>query len=203
MTTTITTKYAIGDAVFHASTHITKGSHECPDCKGSTKWKAVSPAGLEYQFPCPRCAASYNGDRDLLLTYPMHTASVRQLTIGSVRTDTASSDRPVEYMCAETGVGSGSIYSENDLFLTREEAERVADTRAKLLNVETPWIAKQYDKSLSVSDYQLENAALKEARDQRSRYSVKIEMLFYDLRDAESIEEVKAILDKFSLADAE
>lgn len=203
MTTTITTKYAIGDAVFHASTHVTKGAHECPDCKGSTKWKAVSPAGLEYQFPCPRCAASYNGDRDLLLTYPMHTPSVRQLTIGSVRIDTASDDRPVQYMCVETGVGSGSIYSEADLFTTREEAERVADVRAKLLNVEVPWIAKQYDKSLSVSDYTLENAALKNARDIRIRHQVKLEGLFYDLRDAETIEAVKEILDGFTLSDSE
>lgn len=202
MTTTITTKYAIGDTVFHAWTHITKGQHECPDCKGSNKWKAVSPAGKEYEFNCPRCSASYNSDRELLLDYPMHTASVRQLTIGSVRIDTAS-DRRAEYMCVETGVGSGSIYNEADLFPTREEAERVADAKAKVANTTTPWIAKQYDKSFTVSDYQLENAALKEARDIRNKHRAKIEMLFYDLRGAQSIDEVKDILDKFTLADPE
>lgn len=199
---TIETKFSIGDRVYKAWTTTVRKQHPCPDCNGARKWQAISPAGGEYTFPCPRCATNFQSDRDLSLDYSEFAPCVEKLTIGSVRTDSASDDRPVEYMCRETGVGSGTIHSEADLFHTEEEAMRAAEVKAKAQNANTVWVVKQYDKSLSVSDYQLESAVLRSAKDQKTRHSVDLQILFDDLRSCEAIEAVTKTLDDFSFSDA-
>lgn len=170
---TLTTKYSIGDVVYFASTVAESKRHPCPDCKGERKWKATSPAGGEYEFSCPRCSAQYNSDRDLMLDYSALVPSVSRLTIGSIQVNTAkgSHDEGARYMCCETGVGSGSVYNEDRLFETEEEATRKAQALADGQNVSVEWIVRLYDKSLRISDYQLENAALKLAKEEKSRAS--------------------------------
>lgn len=170
---TITTKYSVGDKVFHAWTSTERKQHPCPDCKGARKWTAKSPAGSEYTFACPRCAASYNADRDLTLDYTASVPATKQLTIGSVQFNSlpSSYDHGARYMCCETGVGSGSVYNECDLFLTEAEALAAARIKADLANTETEWIVKLYNKSLKVSDYQLESATLQAAKEEKSRAS--------------------------------
>lgn len=200
MATALTTKFAIGDKVFSAWTNITQKQHPCPDCQGTRKWDAISPAGKQYQFSCPRCSGSYNASDDISLRYSAHVPSVQELTIGSVRVDT-NDDHPVSYMCQETGVGSGTVHHEETLFATHAEATSAAEAMAKTRDESTGWIVKLYDRSLSVCDYQIENAELKAARDLKIRHSVKIEMLFSDLRYAETIEDIKKVLDEFSLRD--
>lgn len=197
----IETKFSIGDRVYKAWTTTVRKQHPCPDCKGARKWKAISPAGGEYTFACPRCTASYHSNRDLSLDYSEFAPCVQPLTIGSVRTDSASDDRPVEYMCRETGIGSGTIHSEADLFHTEEEAMRAAEIKAKAQNASTEWVVKLYDKSLELSDYQIENAGLKAADDQKIRRSVDLQMLFEDLRGCETITEVTKTIDDFSFRD--
>ena len=51
----IQTKFSIGDVVYFADTIIETKMHDCPDCLGTRKWKAISPAETEYTFDCPRC----------------------------------------------------------------------------------------------------------------------------------------------------
>lgn len=197
----IETKFSVGDVVHKAWTTTVRKQHPCPDCKGSRKWSAVSPAGGEYEFPCPRCAGGYMSNSDLSLVYSEFAPCVEVLTIGSVRTDSNSDDRPVEYMCRETGVGSGTIHSETDLFHTHDEAMRAAELKAKMQNANTEWVVKQYDKTLSLSDYEIGSASLKAAKDQQVRHSVDLQMLFGDLRDCETISQVTEVLDGFSLRD--
>lgn len=170
---TITTKYSVGDTVYHGATKTIRKRHSCPDCLGTQKWKAASPAGGEYEFSCPRCSAQYNADRDLMLDYSAFVPFVNKLTIGSIQVNTApfSYDTGNRYMCLETGVGSGSVYDEDKLFETEEDATRAAQTLADVQNVEVEWVAKLYDKTLRVSDYELENAALKLAKQEKSRAS--------------------------------
>lgn len=198
--TTITTKFSIGDVIYKAWTTTVQKQHPCPDCKGARKWKAISPAGGEYEFSCPRCSASFHSDRDLSLAYSEFAPFVEKLTIGSIRYD-SSSDRQTEYMCRETGVGSGTIHSESDLFPTEDEAMRAADIKAKLQNSTVEWVVKQYDKSLSLSDYQIENAAMKSAKDQKIRHGVDLQMLFDDLRGCETVADVLTTIDEFSFRD--
>jgi hypothetical protein len=170
---TITTKYSVGDTVYYASTMVDRKRHPCPDCQGSKKWKAVSPAGTEYEFSCPRCSASFNSYRDLMLDYSAHVPLVSKLTIGSIQVNTAvgSYDAGNRYMCLETGVGSGSIYDEARLFLSEEEAHAAAAAQAADQNSTSEWIVKLYDKALKISDYELESAALKNAKDEKSKAS--------------------------------
>jgi hypothetical protein len=157
----ITTKYSVGDIVFHAGTTTEAKQHPCPDCDGSRKWKAISPVGGEYEFGCPRCCARYHGKDDLRIDYTAHVPSVRRLTIGSVSFNSYGDG--TRYMCQETGVGSGSLYEEDRLFETEAEALAASEILAATSNATVEWVVKQYDRSLDISDYQLDNAALRKA----------------------------------------
>lgn len=177
----IETKYSIGDVVYFASTTMERKQHPCPDCKGERKWKAVSPAGEEYEFRCPRCSASYSSRDDLSLNYTAHTPIATRLTIGSVRHDSNGSHPnhtpKNEYMCRETGVGSGSVYNEDRLFPTEAEALEFAKGFAGEANANTEWIVKLYDRALEMSDYEFSNAALKSA----DRARLRAQEMLYNL----------------------
>ncbi|MDR7032396.1 hypothetical protein [Mesorhizobium sp. BE184] len=192
---TLTTKYSVGDVVYHASTTSEKKRHPCPDCLGTTKWKATSPAGGEYEFACPRCAAQYNSDRDLMLDYSAFVPYVQKLTIGSIQVNTAKGayDEGARYMCLETGIGGGSVYDEARLFPSEDEATAAAQAIADGQNVSVDWVAKLYDKTLRVCDYQLENAALKQAADdKRAARSMLYGLgdLFQQIKDASDRDEI-------------
>jgi hypothetical protein len=192
---TITTKYSVGDAVFHAWVTTERKQHPCPDCMGARKWTAKSPAGSEYTFACPRCAASFNSDRDLTLDYSAYVSATRKLTVGSVQYNSApdSHDHGARYMCRETGVGSGSVYNENDLFQTEEEAMAAAQIKATLANTKTEWIVKLYNKSLSISNYQLESAAMhlaKEAKNRANSLLWNLNGLFSTIEEADDKEAI-------------
>lgn len=167
----IETKYSVGDVVYFASTVSTRKKHECPDCKGTKKWTAQSPAGGEFEFACPRCSASYQSDRDLSLDYTAYDPSVGRLTIGSVQVNTAPGayDHGTRYMCVETGIGSGSIYNEDRLFETEAEAKAAAQAMADEQNTTTEWIVQLYNKTLSLRDYEIESAKLKLAEEAKGR----------------------------------
>lgn len=198
---TITTKYSIGDVVFRAGIITTKKRHPCPDCLGSRKWKATSPAGRDYEFDCPRCTASFHANSDLCIDYAANVPYVEALTIGQLRAETDHSNK-VQYMCRETGIGSGSIYNECDLFPTEKEALEAAEIRATLANSSVEWIVKQYDKSLRVSDYQLSDATIKAAEAEIGRKRVALDYILNDIRDAISLEEVQRLIAKFDEAAA-
>lgn len=168
---TITTKYSVGDTVWYANTVTTKKQHPCPDCLGEKRWTARSPAGGEFEFSCPRCSASYHHDRDLSLAYSAFEPVASKLTIGSVRVNThpGSYDSGNSYMCVETGVGGGTIYAEDRLFDSEAEALAAAALLADAQNSETQWVVRQFDRSLSLSDYQIDSAKLKLAEEAASR----------------------------------
>lgn len=194
----IETKYSVGDVVYRAGTSTTRKQHPCPDCLGSRKWAAVSPAGSEYSFACPRCSASYNSDRDLTLDYIAHVPHVEKLTIGSVQFNSANGswDSGARYMAHETGVGSGSVYNEDDLFRTEAEALVVAELKAKSADKSLEWCAKLYDKTLEISDYRLEHAMMREAKEYRS----KVGSLFWNVSDL--FETIEAASDKYAILEA-
>lgn len=177
----IETKFSVGDVVYHAGTTTTRKQHPCPDCLGERRWKAVSPAGSEYTFGCPRCSARYNSERDLCLDYTAHVPSVQRLTIGSVQfnSEAGAYDHGARYMCRETGVGSGSVYPEAKLFVTEAEALTASEAMAADANATHDWVVSLYDKTLEVSDYQLEHAMMKQAKD----YQSKVGSLFWNVSD--------------------
>lgn len=190
------TAYDIGDTVFYASTATKTFQHPCPDCLGSRKWKATSPAGGEFDVECPRCGTGYQSNRGLDLRYSQWTPCVRKLTIGSLKanspTGTGSYDDGNSYMCVETGVGSGSIYNERDLFRTEAEALAEATIKAQLANnAASGWVAKQYSETAKFCDYQLKDAQMEAAVD-ASRHALKlVGYLLEDLDEAESLDDVR------------
>lgn len=193
---TIETKYAIGDVVFYATTDAVTKQHPCPDCKDTRKWKALSPAGVEYDFACPRCSVSFLGNNDLTLRYSSFEGRVSKLTIGSVRTD-SHSDRKVQYMCLETGVGSGSVYDEADLFPYQDMAMEAAKAKAASMNVNVEWVAKHYDKTLKLSDYELTNAERVNASMENSDRMARIRSFWDDVNWSDSAADIKAHVEKF------
>lgn len=205
---TITTKYSIGDKVYHATTTTEKKRHPCPDCLGERKWSVKSPGGIDYTIDCPRCSASYNSDRDLTLDYSVLVPRAGALTIGSIQYNSVPSsyDHGARYMCRETGVGSGSVYNEADLFLTEEEALAAAKIKADLANEKTEWVVKQYNKTLKVSDYQLDSATLKLAKEAESRARSmlwNLGDLFGRIDESESLSDIKEAVEEYRQYDWE
>lgn len=193
---TLETKYSVGDTVYHATTVRTSKQHPCPDCKGERKWKAISPAGAEYEFTCPRCSTSYRHERELSLEYTAHVGAATKLTIGSIKVDTHpySNSSPVQYMCLETGVGGGSVYDEARLFQTEAEALEVAQIMAAQQD-KGEWIASLYNRTLEVSDYQLENGKMRLAEEAKRRADSMLWNLGYLFEQIEEASDKDAVLE--------
>lgn len=72
-------------------------------------------------FTCPACHGRTQTDYDnkkMYFTPPNKTP----LTIGQIRITQTGIETEVKYMCKETGVNSGTLYSEDRCFSTYEEA---------------------------------------------------------------------------------
>ena len=54
------------------------------------------------------------------------------MTIGMVNTRQSDLKAEIQYMCEETGIGSGSLWDEDRLFETETEAWIYAETQAEL-----------------------------------------------------------------------
>ena len=196
---TLTTKFDIGQTVWHASTTTQQFRHKCPDCNDTRAWEAKSPAGGVFGIPCPRCSVQHMTNDELRLEYTKFVPSVRQLTIGQIRASTIIGDgydAGNSYMCCETGIGSGTVFNERDLFATKEEAYAAAEIKAAATNSdEELWVAKQFNKTARFSDYQFSDAQSEAARDRARRYSYRVQYLFEDLKEAESLEQVRSAVE--------
>lgn len=157
----ITPKYEIGQRVFWATYIAEERTHPCPDCLDTRKWSATSPAGNDYTFSCPRCSKVYQSSQGLNLRYETMVPRTESRIIGSYRVDSNDVENPVHYMCRETGVGSGSVYREKDLFETEEEAVAAADALAAMRNLERmndPEIKKVFDQRIDLCNFELKKA---------------------------------------------
>lgn len=204
---TIETKYSVGDVVWFANTTTEGRQHPCPDCKGTRKWKGVAPSGNEYTFSCPRCSTSYQSNRELSLVYTAHTPIARKLTIGSVKYDSTpwrEDECKATYMCLETGVGSGNVYREDHLFEIEQDALVAAQVMADLANSEVEWIATLYNKTLEMSDYQLDSALIQTAKEKNSRASSmlwNLNALFEKINEAEDKDEILEAIEDYKKYD--
>ena len=114
----IETKYSVGDQVYAA--HCAWGTKRvtCEDCDGKGE---LQVEGKPFDLLCPTCAGPWNEKRGWR-EMPERKPEVQPLTIGMVRVQRGYEDKN-EYMCRETGVGSGGIWREEDLLPTLEAAE--------------------------------------------------------------------------------
>lgn len=115
----ITTKFNVGDTVYYADCATDRKLIQCPDCLGSAKWKAMLPTGEEETIECPSCKNGY-WSCGKISEYAVR-GEVRTLTIGQVGYEPEGP----KYMCRETGVGSGQVYREDQLFAIKADADAV------------------------------------------------------------------------------
>lgn len=180
----IETKFNVGDVVYYATVARETLSAPCPDCKGERKWKAISPAGNEYTFTCPRCSTHYLSKSDLSLKYNVATPHVETITIGAIdyRSSGFGGGGPeVHYMRQP---GGGTMYAEKNLFATHEEA--MMHAKIKAATEDESWKARgiYWHGDPEVCDYQLD-IAMHEAAENRLRdLHGKIENAAYRIKEA-------------------
>lgn len=164
-----TPKYRIGQSVFHASETSVRERMACPDCLGTKLWKVTTPSGGELETECMRCNGQLKRNNIPSLDVTTWKPVVTRLTIGSVRIDTNESPEhgwhrePVSYMCRETGVGSGTIYYESQIFQTEDEAQKAAEAKAAARTAEDR-ARPQRVEQIRVSYLNLKDAALEQFR---------------------------------------
>lgn len=123
-------KYQIGQEVFAARYEPREVEQQCPDCLGRKQWSVETPTGEKFEIPCGTCGYAYGCFASGVVKVPKVFPIVLTLTVGSIRIDTDDKESPVGYMCLETGVGSGTIWNEADLFVDRTKAQAKADKLA-------------------------------------------------------------------------
>lgn len=171
----VTPRYKIGDKVFFPETHQGPENIECPDCKGTRKWTLRTPAGWETETDCLRC------DGKGVIRFFTYLPFVKALTIGQIRTvdPVPSQGEAVEYMCKETGIGSGSIYRESRLFPTETAARMVADYEAAQARIKSESRDPDRVKRKILYHYQLKDAELMEMKEE----VLEIKYKYRDLMD--------------------
>jgi hypothetical protein len=192
MTTTIPVpRFSVGQRVFYATTTQVKRQHPCPDCLGSQRWAAVSPAGTTIEIACPRCnEATYSTYRFTQLPslwYAVHIGRVSPLTVGSVQIDTAAHDgKSVRYMAVETGVGGGSVYPEDLFFATEAEAQAEADRLAVERNERDAAAApERLANETRLRQFTMRDAMIEQAKRDVTAAQVALDMCREDLADAQ------------------
>lgn len=126
--TTLTTRFDLDQQVWKFDIEQGRVKVVCETCNGRGK---VTVGARDSSVYCPDCGAKgYE-----FIDERWKTFTLRPLTVGQIRAlATISTDDPhtdadgnrVEYMCRETGVGSGTIHHEGDLFADSVEAETAA-----------------------------------------------------------------------------
>ena len=112
-------KFNIGDIVYTASFLWSETEEQCPDCLGKLEWQVKTPSGDEFNIPCGTCMRGYFSCGKVRNWADNSFVNIR--TIGSVRIDTAN-EKPISYMCGETGVGTGTVYYEENIFDNHDAA---------------------------------------------------------------------------------
>jgi predicted nucleic acid-binding Zn ribbon protein len=123
-----TPKYQIGDRVLVAHWTTDEVREVCPDCGGTKVVKVVLASGEEIEARCQHCSVGFQSRG--YVTKNVYVPRVWHGTVGSVRMDT-NDKRPVSYMLVETGVGTGSVHYEENLFDNAEDATAAATRKAK------------------------------------------------------------------------
>lgn len=184
--------FKIGDTVYFPHTINEQRQHPCPDCLGKRTWHVRSPAGGVYTAPCPRCTGGYRSVKELSLYYHFAVPVVSKMTIGMVRAMQSDEGNQNEYMCRETGIGSGSVYTEEMLTADKDEAEAIAEYKANKINNDAErFPGNTFHGNLEFADYQLHHVSLKAARDLTNSIRGKYNWYLCDLEECETMEDVK------------
>ena len=109
-------KFNLGDKAYLIEHHYKNSYIECSDCRGE---KIKLPSGKELE--CPRCKGKGILTNGQIMYYQPDPCP---MTIGRQGVEISKEKTEEEYMCYETGVGSGSIYKAEKLFKSIDEATK-------------------------------------------------------------------------------
>ena len=121
----INTKFNLDDYVYPISKGTKTISHTCKVCKG----KGVIQVQGE-SFNCPKCYGRKVVHETLPEMWRIIERCIGQ--VGQVRVEITSEEYDDEasrytYMLSSTGVGTGTLWKEEDLFLDKKEAQAICD----------------------------------------------------------------------------
>lgn len=200
-------RYKIGNHVFFPEVLVGTERLACPDCLGTLKWKAVLPSGAELELNCPRCNVLYSHNPLPELKQVAYTPVAKPLTIGSIRIDTAERDGQfVHYMCQESGIGSGSVYREGQLFDSEEGALSVArfhcaERRTADVVRDLDLVKKFSDRGLNLGAWNFTDARIEQEKLLQRKYKWQLQdvqqILFREegVSDQEKVTELKVLLE--------
>lgn len=181
---TLTTKFNVGDVVWRPHARQIDITHPCPDCLGLGKWQAISPGGRGYLFACPRCSRWASSDARIGLMDSRWEPHASRLTIGSVGFSPEDGPR---YMCVETGIGSGNVYYEHDLFESEDAAMTAAKAECEINaakraedRAKNP---SRWANNLEVRQYQMDLALVEDTEQRMRRFGYKVGDLLDEIGD--------------------
>jgi len=134
----IETKYNYRDIVYPISTRFEtlKVSTNCPACKDKGK---VELNGNEYT--CPKCRGytyhEVEGDIEYYVTFSQGKIGKIDINLYDPKYEGKYGNiSEIRYMLDSTGIGSGTVWEEDNLFKSRDEAQIECDRRNVALKIE-------------------------------------------------------------------
>lgn len=127
----IKTKFNLGDQVWSGEGYWQNKYKQCPDCLGKKQFDVTTPAGEKFATSCPTCSEGWQST-GRVREYGF-SPLINHLTIGQVRVEIRDGEvgQAEEYMCHQTGVGSGRCWKVMYLFHTMEEALEFAQAECE------------------------------------------------------------------------
>lgn len=120
---TVTTRFGLGDVVFYLRHELVARHAACGACSGTGA--ILLPQTQRGYVGCPDCGG-YAHQGPLIDTVDAYDIT-GPLTVGEVRVVVNNDGALTEsYMCVETGVGSGTVYKSDRLFVSLDAAEEWA-----------------------------------------------------------------------------
>lgn len=203
----LVSKYNIGEAAYLAKCRVTTKKIGCPDCKGTQRWKVITPTGSEFETYCGRCVAGNLYEDDL--TYRVHEPVVEMVNIAKVYYENPPGK--FKYLLGPMGATSGSVVEEDALFDTYEEAmakaryvAHEANSTQSMMNTHRTKVFGSKYISMRILDWNLTKA-----RDEAQKYLSVLHEIEYLLEDREPrddnaeeelsvIKEIQEIFTKFN-----
>jgi len=91
----------------------------CKTCNGSGKVEISGDI-----FKCPRCKGYIEREKDSIEWYVSNSGKIGKIEITSYLNGNSYNKSGVNYMIDSTGIGSGTVYNEKNIFTSRKEAEK-------------------------------------------------------------------------------
>jgi hypothetical protein len=131
-------EFGLGDQFWIVEIDSVQKRATCPDCGGSGKWQAISPAGRGYLINCPRCSAHYHSNDDLRLNYLIRKPRAIHVTVEGLSKNTWPDEPgalPWEYEVATEAGDHRRIRNHNEIFYSEKGAESHGLWRCLWLNL--------------------------------------------------------------------